>query len=270
MKNQRNIVYLSHGGGPMPLLGDPNHREMIETLKAIARDIPKPSAILVISAHWESDQPTVTSGAMPELIYDYYGFPEEAYSIQYPCAGKPKLALDVVEAIARLGIDATLDESRGFDHGLFVPLKLMYPEADIPCVQLSLVNTLDPQLHLEIGKALQNLDWDNLLIVGSGFSFHNMRAFFAEDSSEANANNLEFDAWLRETMSDRALAETTREQRLVNWDLAPAARFCHPREEHLLPLHVCYGAAGGASDNVYRAEILKKQSSMFLWTPSNH
>ena len=168
------------------------------------------------------------------------------------------------------GIKATHDESRGFDHGLFVPLKLMYPEADIPCVQLSLVNTLDPQLHLEIGKALQHLDWDNLLIVGSGFSFHNMRAFFSDDSSEANANNLEFDAWLRDTMSNRALVETTREQRLVNWDVAPAARFCHPREEHLLPLHVCYGAAGNASDKIYQAEILNKQSSMFLWTLSNH
>lgn len=268
MKKQRNIVYLSHGGGPMPLLGDPNHREMIETLKAIARDIRTPSAILVISAHWESDQPTVTSGAMPELIYDYYGFPEEAYSIQYPCAGEPKLARDVVEVMTQGGINATYDASRGFDHGLFVPLKLMYPESDIPCVQLSLANTLDPQLHLEIGKALQHLDWDNLLIVGSGFSFHNMRAFFADDWSEANANNLQFDAWLKETMSDRALAETTREQRLVNWDLAPAARFCHPREEHLLPLHVCYGAAGHASDKVYQAEILKKQSSMFLWTSS--
>lgn len=266
MKSKTNIVYLSHGGGPMPLLGDPQHDEMVETLKKIAGSIDKPSAILVISAHWEANKPTVTSGISPELIYDYGGFPQEAYEIQYPASGEPKLANNVVDALKINGIEASKDDYRGFDHGLFVPLKIMFPDANIPCVQLSLVGTLASELHIRIGKALQDLQWDNLLVIGSGFSFHNMRAFFAPDSHEASANNIAFDNWLHETVNDQALLESIREERLTHWVSAPGARYCHPREEHLLPLHVCYGLAAKSSDQVFRAEILKKQSSMFHWS----
>lgn len=266
MKSKRNIVYISHGGGPMPLLGDPDHQEMVETLKEIAAEMDKPSAILVISAHWEARVPTVTSGLTPGLIYDYGGFPKEAYEIQYPVRGKPTLAHDVVNALMEHRIDAIQDELRGFDHGLFVPLKIMYPEADIPCVQLSLVQNLDPSLHVQIGKALQTLDWKNLLVVGSGFSFHNMREFFTPISEEARAKNLVFDEWLREVVSDKMLSESIRKQKLENWVSAPEARYCHPREEHLLPLHVCYGMAEKPSDKTFRAEIIKKQSTMFRWS----
>ena len=250
----------------MPLLGDPQHDEMVETLKKIAGSIDKPSAILVISAHWEANIPMVTSGISPELIYDYGGFPQEAYEIQYPASGEPKLANSVVDVLKTNGINVSKDDYRGFDHGLFVPLKIMLPDADIPCVQLSLVGTLASELHIRIGKALQELQWDNLLVIGSGFSFHNMRAFFTPDSKEASANNIAFDNWLRETVSDRALPESIREERLTHWASAPGARYCHPREEHLLPLHVCYGLASKSSDQVFRAEILKKQSSMFHWS----
>ncbi len=265
IRQKGNVIYISHGGGPLPLLGDPDHLEMVNTLQVMAGRVGKPSAILVISAHWEADIPTITSGPSPQLIYDYGGFSKEAYEIQYPCSGQPELALSVHQALMSAGIDAKLDDHRGFDHGLFVPLKIMYPQADIPCVQMSLVHSLEPEVHLAIGNALHNLEWDNLLVIGSGFSFHNIRALFQPNNDDANAKNLAFDNWLRSTITDHALPEDSRNQRLVEWEEAPFARFCHPREEHLLPLHVCYGLAQKASDEAFELTILNKQSSMFLW-----
>lgn len=265
MSANTDVLFISHGGGPMPLLGDPSHRDMVDRLKEIAGNLRKPSAILVISAHWEEAVPTVTSGSHPPLIYDYAGFPSEAYSITYSCQGEPVLASQVCQALEQAGIPSELDEQRGFDHGLFVPLKLMYPQADIPCVQLSLVKSLDAETHLSIGRALQALDYDNLLVIGSGFSFHNMRAFFAAATPEIQARNQAFEDWLEETCGDTTLQEPERAERLAQWERAPHARFCHPREEHLLPLHVCYGLANKPCDTHISATILGKQSGMFYW-----
>lgn len=175
------------------------------------------------------------------------------------------MAKRIHESLAQAGINATLDNQRGYDHGMFVPLTIMYPEAEIPCVQLSLVDSLDASVHLSIGQALKNLEWDNLLVIGSGFSFHNMRAFFDSNADVANVKNHAFEQWLTSTMSDKALSEEQRTQLLAQWEKAPFARFCHPREEHLLPLHVCYGMAGRASDEIFEATIINKQSSMYLW-----
>lgn len=266
MRSVNNILYLSHGGGPMPLLGDKDHIEMVNTLKSIASTIKKPSAIILISAHWEEKIPTITSGAAPELIYDYYGFPDEAYHIKYPCLGNPLLASRIQEALVNAGIEADLDAQRGFDHGMFVPLTIMYPDADIPCVQLSLVNNLDPAEHIKIGEALHCLDDENLLIIGSGFSFHNMKAFFTPEAVETNKKNAAFEDWLLEICVSTDINELERRQRLVNWAEAPFARFCHPREEHLLPLHVCYGFAQTACSNCFSLQILNKKSSMYLWS----
>ena len=265
MSKATDVLFVSHGGGPMPLLGDPGHQDMVDRLTELAADLRKPSAILVISAHWEEAIPTITSGTTPSLIYDYYGFPSEAYKIEYPCPGEPVLAQQVAQALDQAGIQARLDDQRGLDHGAFVPLKLMYPEANIPCIQLSLVNTLDASTHLAIGRALQALDYDNLLVLGSGFSFHNMRAFFAAQTPEIQARNLAFEDWLEQTCGDSSLSEPERAKRLADWEQAPHARFCHPREEHLLPLHVCYGLANKASDRHIAATILGKQSGMFYW-----
>ncbi|MBN8239774.1 DODA-type extradiol aromatic ring-opening family dioxygenase [Marinobacter nauticus] len=265
MSKATDVLFVSHGGGPMPLLGDPGHQDMVDRLTELAADLRKPSAILVISAHWEEAIPTITSGTTPSLIYDYYGFPSEAYKIEYPCPGEPVLAQQVAQALDQAGIQARLDDQRGLDHGAFVPLKLMYPEAKIPCIQLSLVNTLDASTHLAIGRALQALDYDNLLVLGSGFSFHNMRAFFAAQTPEIQARNLAFEDWLEQTCGDSSLSEPERAKRLADWEQAPHARFCHPREEHLLPLHVCYGLANKASDRHIAATILGKQSGMFYW-----
>lgn len=249
----------------MPLLDDPAHQEMATQLRKFAGELPRPSAILVISAHWEASMPTITSGARPPLIYDYYGFPEESYRIQYPCPGEPGLALEIQEALTRAGLPARLDDQRGFDHGMFVPLKLMYPEADIPCVQLSLVDTLDAATHLAMGQALQALDYDNLLVIGSGFSFHNMSAFRTPETPQTAARNDAFQNWLEITCTDPELSEPERSQRLENWQQAPHARYCHPREEHLLPLHVCYGLAGRACDQAESIRVIGKRAEMFWW-----
>jgi aromatic ring-opening dioxygenase catalytic subunit (LigB family) len=266
MNTKPQILFLSHGGGPMPLLGDVGHKEMFDCLQKIPSILRKPSAILVISAHWEEQIPTITSGANPSLIYDYYGFPEESYGITYPCQGEPLLAEQIYKQLDRAGISVKLDEQRGFDHGLFIPLKIMYPEADIPCIQLSLVDNLSPATHVGIGRALQDLEYENLLIIGSGFSFHNMKAFFSPETSDSKALNESFESWLLETCTNPSITEEEREQRFIQWEKAPGARYCHPREEHLLPLHVCYGIANSACTKSFELQILDKKSSMYIWS----
>ncbi|KPJ90253.1 MAG: extradiol ring-cleavage dioxygenase [Gammaproteobacteria bacterium SG8_11] len=263
--NGHKVLFLSHGGGPLPILGDAGHKEMVDNLKLITAKIEKPTAILVISAHWEENLPTIIHGARPSLIYDYYGFPEQAYRIQYPAPGEPGLAQEVFSVLNDNGVEARLEDQRGFDHGLYIPLKIMYPEADIPCIQLSLVDSLDPQVHINMGEALSQLKREGLLILGSGFSFHNMRAFFERDSNESKTKNESFEKWLIDTCSNQAIDEVERIHRLVNWENAPYARYCHPREEHLLPLHVCYGVAKRACSEFFELNILNKKASVYLW-----
>lgn len=269
MNKQRRALFLSHGGGPLPLLGDEGHQEMVSCLQDIAAGMERPAAIIVASAHWEENRPTVTASERPALIYDYSGFPEESYAIEYPCPGAPQLARAIAGRLAHAGIAADLDTDlgtpRGLDHGAFVPLKIMYPEADIPCVQVSLLGNLDPAAHIRLGAALRDLGDRSLLLIGSGFSFHNMRAFFAPATDAAKAMNEAFERWLLETCASPDLPEAERRRRLIDWTSAPFARHCHPREEHLLPLHVCYGFAGTACSAAYELHILNKKSSMYLW-----
>lgn len=265
MNNQRRALFLSHGGGPLPLLGDDAHAEMVSCLKEIAGTISKPSAIIVVSAHWEAGNATVTSGGSPNLIYDYSGFPPESYKIKYPCSGHPSLASSITKQLGQGGINTRSDSARGFDHGLFVPLKIMYPEADIPCVQLSLIKGLDPIAHINVGRALQDLADPSLLLIGSGFSFHNMNAFFAPETVDSKKANQSFERWLLDTCTNQNISEEERTTRLISWEAAPAARYCHPREEHLLPLQVCYGFAASACTTSFALTILNKKSSMYLW-----
>jgi len=259
------ILYLPHGGGPLPLLGDPGHARLCRFLMEITASLGEPEAILLISAHWQAALPTLTAAPRPELIYDYYGFPPESYAITYPAAGAPDLAGRVHQLLMHAGIASRLDPHRGFDHGMFVPLKLMYPDAQIPCVQLSLQADLDPAVHLQIGRALADLKAENLLIIGSGFSFHNLKAFRFGGPSAADPQNEAFQHWLIESCTDPGLSEDVRRGRLTDWQAAPYARYCHPYEDHLLPLHVCYGLAGSVARLVFYDEILGKKACAFLW-----
>ncbi len=261
------VLYLPHGGGPLPLLGDDNHQSMVDFLSKIAAELGKPKSIVMISAHWEEQQATITSARQPEIIYDYSGFPAESYQIQYPAPGDQKLASHVQQLIHNAGLEARLDGQRGFDHGMFVPLKLMYPEADIPCVQLSLLTSLDPARHIALGKAIASLRQDNVLIIGSGMSFHNMREFFTPSADSDHQAN-EFDHWLRQTCALADISAAEREQRLIDWKHAPTAPFCHPREEHLLPLHVCFGVAAAETPRaevVFNQAIMGKKVTSLLW-----
>lgn len=249
----------------MPLLGDGAHAEMVSCLREIAKTIERPSAIIVVSAHWEAGNASVTSGESPNIIYDYSGFPPESYEIEYPCPGNPPLANSIEKELEKARINVSTDNVRGFDHGLFVPLKIMYPEADIPCVQVSLIKGLNPAAHIELGRSLQGLADSSMLLIGSGFSFHNMKAFFTPETEDTKSANKSFERWLLNTCSDQSITEDERATRLVNWEDAPSARYCHPREEHLLPLHVCYGYASSACSKSYELQILNKKSSMYLW-----
>lgn len=261
------VLFLPHGGGPLPILGDKGHEKMVSFLKEIVSELGKPAAILVISAHWEEDRATITSGDNPEIIHDYYGFPAEAYTIQYAAPGNPGLAKEIYALLTASGIPVGLDEQRGFDHGLFVPLKLMFPQAQMPCIQLSLLKNLNPRMHIALGKAIASLRERNILIIGSGMSFHNLKTFFSSDI-DCSKENEEFDHWLIETCTDPAILSEAREQRLIEWEKAPFARFCHPREEHLLPLHVCYGVACTSTPIakvVFNGEVMGKKVTSFLW-----
>jgi len=238
------VVYLPHGGGPWPFvdIGMPKAEvlDLSGYLRSL-RDVPnvEPKALLVVSAHWEEDVPTVMTAEQPPMYYDYYGFPPASYQITWPAPGSPALAARVRELLGAAGFETAAHPNRGYDHGTFVPLKLTYPEAKIPTVQLSLKTGLDPAEHLAMGRALAPLRDEGIFIVGSGMSFHNMRGFRAPGTFQEVAET--FDVWLRETM---ALDADARDGRLIEWASAPSARLSHPREEHLLPLMVIAGAAG--------------------------
>lgn len=242
-------IFLPHGAGPWPFMDIPsafgppeNWEGLAEYLRNIGRVIAQPAAVLVVTAHWVTPRPTVSSAAQPAMLYDYSGFPPNTYRLSYPAPGSPVLANRVRELLTGAGIANDEDARRGYDHGTFIPLMLIYPEASIPVVQLSLRRDLDPQAHLDIGRALQPLRAEGVLIVGSGMSYHNMHAFFSPHPRHAEAG-AKFDAWLTATVEEADPA--VRAQRLVQWEQAPGGLASHqPTYEHLTPLFVAAGAAG--------------------------
>ena len=259
MTKRMPTVYLPHGGGPWPFMKD-----MVEQYAGLSRYLRElsvaspepPKALLVISAHWEEDVPTVMTSATPPMLYDYYGFPQHTYQVKWPAPGAPDVATEVRVLVEKAGFRTREDSARGFDHGTFVPLMLTYPKADVPTLQLSLKTGLDPAEHLRLGRALAPLRDRGVLIVGSGMSYHNLRAFMAHlrggpaPVSESKA----FDDWLAESMT-RDVSE--RDRALTEWERAPHARACHPREEHLLPLHVVAGAAADTRGTLpYRQSVM--------------
>ncbi len=237
------MVYLPHGGGPWPFvdIGMPRSEvnAMSEYLRSLAHLASSPPrALLVITAHWEAPEVTVSTGERPGMLFDYYGFPDAAYRLSWPAPGHPSVAERARELLKGAGIESRADAERGFDHGTFVPLMVAFPEANVPTVQVSLRAGLHPAEHLAVGRALAPLRDEGVLVLGSGMSYHNLRGF---RDPRARAHAEEFDEWLR------AAAEAgpaSRDDLLTNWTTAPRARDVHPREEHLLPLMVIAGAAG--------------------------
>lgn len=246
-------LFLPHGGGPcfwvtMPPPFGPQAWDRLKThLSDVLSTLPeRPKAILVVSAHWEEAQPTVSMSAAPPMLFDYFGFPEHTYRLQYPAPGSPALGAKVRDLLEENGISSGIDADRGFDHGVFVPFLIVDPDAQIPVVMLSLDKKLDPSLHIAIGEAISPLRDEGVLIVGSGMSYHNLRQFAANDA----ANSAAFDEWLGTAVTSPTASE--RNEKLARWDEAPAARSCHPREEHLMPLMV---VAGAAKDDVGRRDF---------------
>ncbi len=242
MPNDLPTYFVSHGGGPWSFMDD-DRRPLYARLEASLREMApagaaRPSAVLCVSAHWEEPEFAVMAAERPPMVYDYYGFPDHTYRISYPAPGSPALAGRVQGLLREAGFAAELDRGRGFDHGTFTPLAVTYPEADMPIVQLSLRADLAPATHLAAGRALAPLRGENVLIVASGLSYHNLRMFGGPQAREVSAA---FDGWLFETLAGCEPSE--REQRLLAWEQAPAARAAHPREEHLIPLMVAVGAA---------------------------
>lgn len=257
-------LFIPHGGGPCFFM-DWNPADtwvgMGNFLKGVASTLPrKPSAIVMVSAHWMESEFRVTGHARPELIYDYYGFPQHTYELTYPAPGAPQLAEQVVQTLNAEGLASAVDSDRGFDHGMFIPLKLVFPAADIPVIQLSLRTDLDPEAHLALGRALAVLRDQNILIIGSGMSFHNMRAY--GDARFSSVSD-EFDAWLTRAVESPA---QERDELLRDWAGAPQAYQCHPRghEEHLIPLLVAAGAGDGEPGRrIYSERVMQTTISAF-------
>ncbi len=239
-------IYLAHGGGPCFFMDPPREEPtrwvgMEAYLRGLPQTLPRrPDALLIISAHWEMKHPTVLAKPHPDLLFDYYGFPPHTYRLTYPAPAAVDLVPRVRQLLAAAGIESDEEYDRNYDHGIFIPMKVAFPEADIPILQLSLQTRLEPKFHMAVGKAIAALRAENVVIIGSGLSFHNLSAL---GDPRMDAPAAEFDRWLTRTLCEEP-AEA-REAGLAEWLKAPAARLCHPREEHLLPLMVAVGAADG-------------------------
>lgn len=260
-------LFIPHGGGPCffmdwSIMGEPKDawNKTEAWLKSIVSSLPeRPKAIVVISGHWEEPVFTAASSPAPGMIYDYSGFPPHTYELQFPAPGSPALADRIVSLLTAAGIPAKTDAKRGFDHGVFIPLLVAFPDADIPVVPLSLKENLDPQEHIAVGRALAPLRDEGVLIIGSGMSYHNMRAF---RTPSATAPSAQFDASLSEALAKED--QSGRFDALNHWADMPAARNAHPREEHLLPLMIAAGAGeGDAGENVFSDVVMKATISAF-------
>ncbi len=224
-------VFVSHGAPTLAV----EENDTTDFLKQLGRMLGKPRAVLCVSAHWNTGAPAVSAAERPRTIHDFGGFAEELYSISYPAPGAPTLAARVAELLGGSGIDCSVSAERGLDHGAWVPLRLLYPEADVPVAQLSIQPQLDPIHHLRLGRALAPLRGEGVLLLATGSVTHNLSTLAPGGPPPVWAR--EFDEWL--------FRKITRgeEDELLNYrSLAPHARLAHPTDEHLLPLFVALGA----------------------------
>lgn len=239
--DQLPTYFLSHGGGPWPFIEGPRRKDYVKLeqfLVDLRPELQSPvRAVLIISGHWEESGFAISSAVQPGMVFDYYGFPEYLYHIRYAAPGSPDVAARVGDLLAAGGIPVRLDGDRGYDHGTFSLMKVLAPHENVPIVQLSLDVGMDPALHLQVGRLLAPLRREGVLIIGSGFSYHN----FAIRDARATEISRHFDAWLQDVLVDSA--PVARTERLIRWEEAPYARGAHQREEHLIPLMVAVGAA---------------------------
>ena len=253
MSSRLPTYFISHGGGPWPWV--PRMREMFRNLEKsfveMIEDLPeRPRAVLMISGHWEADTVEIMASPNPPMVYDYRGFPAHTYDVVYASPGAPDVANEALGLLGQAGIAASLNHLQGYDHGTFVPMEIMYPKADMPLFQISLLNSYDPATHLAIGRALAPLRDKGVLIVGSGLSYHNLRMF----GPEAREPSEGFDAWLHDALM---LTPAQRTAAMLDWESAPYARISHKEEDHLVPLFVALGAAEGeAATMVYHEKGL--------------
>lgn len=252
--------FIPHGGGPCFFMPDP--QGIWTSMEAFLRGLPdmlpeRPKAVILVSGHWETDGFAFTGAERPSLIYDYYGFPKHTYELRYDVPGAPEIAARAAQLLHDAGLAAQVDVERGLDHGVFVPMKLAFPDADIPMVEMSVDRGLDPALHTAAGRALAALRDEGVLILGSGMSFHNMRGYGDPRFTDPS---IAFDQWLTQAVTQ---AGPARAAALAQWEQAPAGRLSHPREEHLLPLMVAAGGAEGPGERVYNELVLKTAISGF-------
>lgn len=258
--HRQPTFFIPHGGGPCFFMDDP--RSTWTGMAAFLRSLPArlpapPKAILVVSGHWETKGFCFTGSCRPSLIYDYYNFPAATYALRYDVPGAPELAQKAAKLLLAAGLPATVDPERGLDHGVFIPLKVAFPDATIPVVEMSVEYQLDPKLHSAAGNALSSLRDHGVLIVGSGMSFHNLRGY---NNPQFTTPSEQFDAWLADAAN---LAAPARAEQLARWQAAPAARLSHPREEHLIPLMVAAGASTERGERLYSERVLQTAISAF-------
>ena len=261
-------IFLPHGGGPCFFMdpsdpqgvhSDPMWHPMQDYLAGLVASLPeRPKAILLISGHWEATDFRVHVGERPGLLFDYYGFPPHTYTLRWDAPGAPGLARRAADLLTQAGFSASEETARGWDHGVFVPMKVALPDADIPLAQMSLRHDLDPAAHIAAGRALEPLRDEGVLIVGSGMSFHNLRV----RGPQAVVPSAQWDDALIQAVTDPD--PERRAARVAAWDSLPHAHFAHPREEHLLPLMVALGAGG--TD----AAICDHRSQVLGWAVSGY
>jgi 4,5-DOPA dioxygenase extradiol len=228
-------IFVSHGAPDLPLRSG----AAPDFLKQLSRTIPKPEAILIISAHWSMQQPTVSFATNPCTIHDFYGFPAALHQLDYPAPGAIDLAQQVVELLSEKAIECHQSIDRGLDHGAWTPLILAYPEANIPVTQLSIQPHLNPIHHFQLGRVLAPLRDEGILIMASGSATHNLGVLNADYHAQPQSQTTQFVDWLT-----NAIASGDTEDLLAYRSRAPYAMYNHPSEEHLLPLFVAMGAAG--------------------------
>ncbi|CAH0403924.1 unnamed protein product [Chilo suppressalis] len=259
-------LFVNHGGGPNPVLGEQSNLEIARSLKEVHKivDFNRLKAIILVTAHWEENQVTISSNERHELLFDYYNFPPESYKYKYEGRGDPELARKIHDALKAAKITTRLDPERGWDHGVFIPMMLIRPEADIPIVQVSILKNQDAKTHYEIGKVLHQFRKDGVSVVGSGLSYHNMGRFKASRGEKDEfIENKEFDEFLT------TVCTSDEKNNIVLWKEAPGALACHPEGEadHLMPLLVAAGAGGPSKGRkvfgtAYRNRFLL---SSFVW-----